>query len=45
MYAGAVGFGDLYIEDQKVASLGNKDGLTDPIKYDVGIATTKKVAF
>tara|TARA_B100001029_G_scaffold101042_1_gene83108 strand:- start:1578 stop:7712 length:6135 start_codon:yes stop_codon:yes gene_type:complete len=45
LYAGAVGFGDLYIEDQKVASLGNKDGLTDPIKYEVGIATTKKVAF
>ena len=45
LYAGAVGFGDLYIEDQKVASLGNKDGLTDPIKYEVGISTTKKVAF
>ena len=45
LYAGAVGFGDLYIDDQKVSSLRNKDGLTDPIKYEVGIATTKKVAF
>ena len=45
LYAGAVGFGDLYIDDQKVSSLRNKDGLTDPIKYEVGIATTKKVSF
>ena len=45
LYAGAVGFGDLYIDEQKVATLSNKDGLTDPIKYEVGIATTKSVSF
>ena len=45
LYSGAVGFGDLYIDEQKVATLSNKDGLTDPIKYEVGIATTKSVSF
>ena len=45
LYDGEVGFGDLYVDNQKISSLNRWDGLTDPIKYNVGIATTKKVSF
>ena len=45
LYDGEVDTGDLYVDNQKIASLSRSNGLTEPIKYQVGIATTKKVSF
>ena len=45
LYDGQVGFGDLFIDNQKVGTLNASNGLSEPIKYEVGIATSKLVSF
>ncbi|MBL32277.1 MAG: hypothetical protein CMP62_06110 [Flavobacteriales bacterium] len=45
LYDGEIDTGDLYVDNQKIASLNRWTGLTEPIKYNVGIATSKKVSF
>ena len=45
LYDGDINSGDLYVDNQKVASLNAKNGTAEPVKYEVGIATTKTVTF
>ena len=45
MYDGDINTGDLYVDNQKIASLNAKNGTAEPVKYEVGIATTKTVTF
>ena len=45
LYDGDISSGDLYVDNQKIASLNAKNGTAEPVKYEVGIATTKTVSF
>ena len=45
LYDGDINTGDLYVDNQKIASLNAKNGTAEPVKYEVGIATTKTVTF
>ena len=45
LYDGDINTGDLYVDNQKITSLNAKNGTAEPVKYEVGIATTKKVSF
>ncbi|MBC95290.1 hypothetical protein CL649_00240 [bacterium] len=45
LYDGQVGYGDLFIDNQIIGTLNPSNGLTEPIKYEVGIATSKILGF